>query len=157
MGNFMNLKQMFGDEYVVTMDESWDSETTENRSEFRSKDDEWWYFEIKGKRGMVYPYSETDIAVVLPTRAARCLAKAMGSELVLIQRANDAASYRADIKHAPAIVRFIRPRRRRHFTAEQKAALAERLLPYRFQSPKSPQINPASSVILTPVLPGVTL
>ena len=51
--------------------------------------DPWWYYEIRGKRGWVYPYSETQIAVVLPTRAARRLMKLMGSELVLLQHADD--------------------------------------------------------------------
>jgi hypothetical protein len=103
----MDLNLMFGDRYEVSLDESWDAETPENRVEFLAKGEKWWYYEIKGKCGTVYPYSETQIAVVLPTRTARRLVKLMGSELTLLQHADDAMCYKADAKHAAAFVRFI--------------------------------------------------
>ena len=69
----MDLNKLFGKRYVVTLDPSWDAESPENRAESRPEDVPWHYHEIKGRCGMVYPYSETQIAVVLPTRAARRL------------------------------------------------------------------------------------
>ncbi len=147
----MDLVKMFGDKYHVTQDESWEAETPANRVEFLAKGDEVWYYEIKGKRGTVYPYSQTQVAVVLPTRAARRLVQLMGAELVLLQHADDSLCYKAGAKHAAAIVRFIRPKRLRQLTAEHKAALASRLARYRFQSPKLLQTNPNQ----TPHLPGV--
>ena len=152
----MDLKRMFGDKYIITLDESWDAETPENRAEFKAKGEEWWYYEIKGKCGTVYPYSETQIAVVLPTRTARRLVKLMGSELTLLQHADDAMCYKADAKHTAAIVRFIKPKRLRQLTAEQRAAMVTRLARYRFKNPKPSQINRASETKPTPALPGAS-
>lgn len=61
---------MFGGKYVITLDESWDAETPANRAEFLAKNEVWWYYEIKGRCGTAYPFSETEVAVVLPARAA---------------------------------------------------------------------------------------
>jgi len=77
----MDLLTMFGDRYLVTMEESWGAERPETRAELQAMSDGWRYQEIKGRCGMVYPYSETQIAVVLPTRAARRLLRLMGPEL----------------------------------------------------------------------------
>jgi len=147
----MDLKQLFGDKYLVTLDESWEAETPQNRAEFQANDEEKFYYEIKGKCGTVYPYSKTQVAVVLLTRAAGRLVKLMGSELVLLQHADDAICYKADAKHAAAIVRFIRPKRLRQLTSEHKAALAARLARYRLTSPKPLQINTNQA----PQLPGM--
>jgi len=137
----MNLKTMFGGRYVVTMDESWEAETPENRAEFLAKQEQWWYWEIRGKCGWVYPYGETQIAVLLPTRAARRLDKLMGSDLTLLQHADDDKCYRADVKHVSALVRFIKPKRLRQLTAEHQAALAAQLARYRLQHPRLTQTD----------------
>jgi hypothetical protein len=109
----MDLKKIFGDKYMVTLDESWESETPENRTEFLAKGKEVWYYEIKGRRGTIYPYSDTHIAVVLPTRSARRLVNLMGSELILLQHADDAMCFKADVQHTNALIRFIKPKRMR--------------------------------------------
>jgi len=137
----MDLRTMFGDRYVVTMEGGLEVETAGSRPDSEGDDVSWRYTEIKGKRGMVYPYSETQVAVVLPTRAAHRLMKLMGSELTLLQHADDAMCFKADAKYAAVFVRFIRPKRLRQLTAEHKAALAARIALYRFHSPKSSQIS----------------
>jgi hypothetical protein len=150
----MDLKKSFGNRYVVAMDASWEAETPEHRAEFLAKGDEVYYYEIKGRCGMVYLYSKTMIAVVLPTRAARRLVKLMGHELVLLQYADDSMCYKADAKHAEAIVRFIKPQRLRPLAVEHKAALTDRLARYRSQNQKIMQTN-SSNVESAPALPGV--
>jgi hypothetical protein len=67
----MNLELMFSKRYVVTMEGSWDAETPVNRAEFLEHGEGWRYQEISGKRGWVYTFSESELAVVLPTRATR--------------------------------------------------------------------------------------
>jgi hypothetical protein len=146
---------MFGDRYLVTMEESWGAERAETRTEFQAMSDGWRYQEIKGKCGMVYPYSETKIAVVLPTRAARRLLRIMGPELTLLQHADDAMCYKADVKHAAALVRFIKPKSRRQLTPEHKATLAARLALYRSGGPRTSSINFSSAINEAPHLPGV--
>src|ERR1019366_5225627 len=130
-GGLMDLREMFGDRYLVTMEESWGAELPETRAEFQAMSDGWRYQEIKGKCGMVYPYSEAQIAVVLPTRAARRLFKLMGPDLTLLQHADDAMCYKADVKHVTALVRFIKPKSRRPLTPEHKTTLTARLALYR--------------------------
>ena len=60
--------------------------------------------------------------------------KLMGSELTLLQHADDAMCYKADAKHTPAIVRFIKPKRLRPLAAEQKAVLTATSCTHRFQN-----------------------
>ena len=149
----MNLKAMFGRRYVVTMDTSLDAETPENRAEFRAKGEDIYYQEIKGRCGTVYNYSKTQVAIVLPTRAARRLAMLLGSALTLLQHADDAMCYKADASHVTSIVRFIKPKRLRQLTAERKAALAIRLARYRFQHSELTQTDRSSRTMSASVLP----
>jgi len=153
----MDLNKMFGHKYQVTLDESWDAERTETRAELQAMSDGWRYQEIKGKCGTVYPYSETQIAVVLPTRAARRLFKLMGPKLTLLQHADDAMCYRADFNHAETLVRFIRSKSLRRLTTEHKEALTTRLALYRNRRPKPSPINISSDINPAPHLPGVDL
>jgi len=152
----MDLKKIFGVRYIITMDESWEAETPDNRAEYLAKGDEVYYYEIKGRCGMVYLYSKTMIAVTLSTRAAHRLMKLMGPELVLLQHADDAMCFKADVQHAEALVRFIKPQRLRPFTAEHKTALADRLGRYRSQNQQLTQTNSSNNESAS-VLPGVVL
>ena len=151
----MDLNKMFGHKYLVTLDESWDAETPDNRAEFLANGEKLWYYEIRGKRGWVYPHNETKLAVVLPTRAARRLMKLMGAELVLLQHADAEMCFKADAKHTATLVRFIKPKRLRQLTAEQKAVLATRLAASRYQKPNPAPKNHGSEVERAAVLPGV--
>jgi len=151
----VDLNQMFGDKYLVTIEESWGAETSENRAEFQAQGSQWWYWEIKGRRGTVYPYSETQVAVVLPVRAASRLVKLMGPALTLLQHADDEMCYEADAKHAEALVRFIKPKSLRQLTPAHKAALAARLALYRCRKPRLSRINLTSESTRSPHLPGV--
>jgi len=110
----MDLKKMFGRRYVVTMEEGWHEDSLNTCNHAGIFDDRWRYAEIKGKCGRLYPYSETDLAVVLPTRAARRLMTLMGAALVLLQHADDAMCFKTDVRNAEAVIRFIKPERARN-------------------------------------------
>lgn len=149
----MDLREMFGDRYLVTMEESWASERQENRTEFEAAGESWRYAEIKGRCGTVYPYSATQVAAVLPTRAARRLLRLMGPELTLLQHADDEMCYRADVKHATTLVRFIKPKSRRQLTPEHKATLTARLALYRSGGPRTSSMTFPSAINEAPHLP----
>ena len=153
----LDLKAMFGNQYVVTMDASWDAETPENRSEFRARGKQWWYYEIKGHRGTIYPFNASTIVVDVTRRRASQLEALLGLALVPHTRCDEAVAYKADVQHIEAILQFIKPRRCKQFTAEQKAILVARLVPYRFKSPKVPHMDHASQTDSAPHLPGVVL
>jgi len=123
----MDLKKLFGHKYEISLDPSWDAETPENRVEFLTQGEQWWYYEIRGKCGTIYPFSATTIAVTLPTRAARRLMKLMGSELTRTQHADDAMTFKTDAKHTAALVRFVRPKCLHSLSETHKAALVSRL------------------------------
>lgn len=129
----MDLRARFGKRYEISIDPSWGAERPKNRPESSADYPSWPYQEIRGKCGWVYPYSETELAVVLPTCAALRLVKLMGPELTLLQHADDEMCYKADAKHAEALVRFIKPKSRRHLTEAHKAALATRLEVHRYK------------------------
>ena len=123
----MDLKQMFGYRYLITLDESWEAETPENRAEFRAQGEEWWYWQIEGRRGTIYPFNASTIAVDVTPRRARRLEALLGAALTLHTRCDEVVAYKADVQHIKVILRFIKPKRPWQFTAEQKAALATRL------------------------------
>jgi hypothetical protein len=127
----VDLKKTFGHKYEISLDPSWEAETPENRAEFLVKSEEIFYYEIRGRCGMVYAYSWTEINVILLTRAALRLVKLMGPELMLLQHADQEMCYKADAKHAATFVRFIKPKRLQPFTEEHKTALSARLAAHR--------------------------
>jgi hypothetical protein len=151
----MNLHAVFGKRYTISIDPSWCAYCVERRAEFQPEQIPCEYHEIRGKCGWVYPYSETQLAVVLPTRAARRLFKLMGPELTLLQHADLEMCYKADAKHAEALVRFIKPKSLRRLTPKHKATLAARLARYRFQRPKTTQANHNLRTDSTSVSAGV--
>jgi hypothetical protein len=126
----MDLKKIYGHKYEIAMDPSWDAETPENRAEFLAKGEQWWYYELRGQRGMVYPFNASTLAVYVTPRTARRLERLLGPALTVHVRCDEAVVYKADIQHAAAIVRFIKPKRLRPLTTEQKAVLAARLARY---------------------------
>src|SRR5258708_2335764 len=69
----MDLQKLHGDRQVISLDESWMAETRENRREFLSMGDQWKYFEILGRYGKVYPYSEEIAAVFVTALKAKRL------------------------------------------------------------------------------------
>ena len=144
----MDLSEMFGGRYVVSRDDSWAAETSENRGEFRAKGEGWWYWKVRGQRGTVYPFNATNLAVDVTSRRARQLEALLGPALTLHARCDEVVTYKADVRHLEAILRFIRPKRRRQLTTEQKGTLAARLAPYRFQGSKA--IAGKSTSLLSP-------
>lgn len=54
----MNLKEKFGKKYRVTMDESYAAEKEPGKT-----NEQWRYFEIKGKYGVLYPFKENQLAL----------------------------------------------------------------------------------------------
>ena len=146
-GKEMNLKQLVGDRCRVTMDESWSAETPENRTEFRNNGEEWRYQEIKGKYGLIYPYDQDFLSVSLtPKIAKRCMGD-FGSDTTVLQMANDAITLKAPLKFLNRLLRYVKPKKIREYTPEQKAALASRLAAYRFKRKATPQ-NDASGTFL---------
>jgi hypothetical protein len=129
----MDLKELFGSRYVVTLDPSCGGGMPDDQTGPEDGESDWECWEIKGKRGQVYSYSETSIAVLVSTRAARRLARLIGANLVLLQHADDEMCFKADAKHAESIVRFIKPKSRRQLTDVHKAVLAARLSANRFR------------------------
>jgi hypothetical protein len=79
--------------------------------------------------------------------------KLMGSELTLLQHADDAMCYKADVKHAQALVRFIKPKSLRQLTETHRAVLSARLAAHRYK--RDPTLTKSSGEVS--VLPGAEL
>lgn len=141
----MNLKQLVGERYRVTMDESWSAETPENRTEFRKSGEEWRYQEIKGKYGLIYPYNEDFLSVSLTLKMSRRCMTDISPDAEIYQRADDAITLKVHVRHLNRLLRYVKPRKVREYTPEERAALVSRSAVYRFKSKVTPQNEPSGA------------
>src|ERR1041385_3511331 len=106
----MNLRGLAGDRYVVSMDESWKAETAKNRMEFKANGEEWWYQEVRGKLGVIYPASESMIAVSLVPRVGWRLAAVLGPDVAVTQSSDEAVCLKTDVRNLAIALKYIKAR-----------------------------------------------
>lgn len=116
----MNLKQLFGRRYRVTLDESWGHETEEGKSK-----NEWRYHEIKGKYGVIYPYSQTQLTCIFNSMIVYGWFKYRGWRI--IQDGESEKNVFVPFENIEEVLKAIKPRKRRQVSFEQKIASTERL------------------------------
>ena len=57
----VDLKKRFGKKYRIFMDEAWDVEVSQSNP--NKVNDKPWYYEIRGKYGVIYLYGKDKLAV----------------------------------------------------------------------------------------------
>jgi len=147
----MDLKEMFGHRYVVTLDESWGAESPENRAEFEAQGAIWWYYEIKGKYGMVYPHGESIIAARVTPRIGKKLKTVLESDFVVIEDSIEALGFKTDVRNLKTILKFIKPKRRHQLTEERRRAMAAHMAAIRFRKPKNIKEKCTSGTLPGPI------
>jgi hypothetical protein len=123
----MNLKQLFGRRYRVTLDESWGHETEEGKSK-----NEWRYHEIKGKYGVIYPYSYSQLTCIFNSMIVYGWFKDRGWRI--IQDGESEKNVFIPFESIEEVLKAIKPRKRRQLTEEQKKRLTEQVKAYSFRS-----------------------
>lgn len=125
----IDLMKLYGKRYRVTLDESWDAETAENRKEFTDKGEKPWYYEIVGRRGKLYLQKENACALECTGKVY----KNMRIELDLLRNCSEGPTRLVQEADLDAVVKFIQPRKRKVLSPEQKQIQIERLRKYAFQ------------------------
>ncbi len=137
----MDLQKSFGDRYRVRLDESWNAESRENRREFLAGGEQWRYFEIRGKHGMVYPYSEDRLHVFVTATRARRLISFMNTQCVRTGICDEGITFETDLKRVGVILRLIKAERKRQYTDIQRSQMAARMTAIRLLKGQNPRQN----------------
>lgn len=130
-----SLKELFGNQVVVSLDESWykpwpNIDVRTDRSvklEGKSEEDKRWCYEIVGKRGVIYPQTETEVCVATTARIAKKLIALFGTNCRIYRTCDEGIDLIIPIKLIRSTFRYIKPKQRRQLTDAQKAVLTQRL------------------------------
>lgn len=125
----INLKEKFGKRFKVTMDESWDAEIPENKALWKKNGEIAWYYEIHGKWGHIYPQKENAFAIGISPRIQDRYNNKFPFEIFM-----DRGQECVHEKDIDAVIEFIKPRKRRILSPEQKLKQVERLRKFRYSS-----------------------
>lgn len=129
----IDLMKLFGKRYRVTMDESWNAETSENRSEWSKNGEIAWYYEIKGRRGTLYMQKENACALEVTGHTYQNMRKDNPFLFEKIRSASEGCTLLVKEPELDSVVALIRPRRRRVLSPEQRAKNIERLKKYAYR------------------------
>lgn len=124
----IDLKEKFGKRYRVTLDESWDVERN------RKAEDRPWYDEILGSRGWCYLQNRSVLAVEMKNRVFNAYEHKMPFPYSHVRVGDETQKLLVNEEHIDKSISFIRPKRRRQLTDEQKSKLSERLAKFRFRA-----------------------
>jgi hypothetical protein len=106
--------------YRVFVDESYEAEKEDGKMA-----NLWRYYELRGNFGILYPFSETELAVTITSSriAQKATRKVLGWQV--IQNGDDETTLKLQNKDFEAAVDLIRPRKRRLVSPETARRLAE--------------------------------
>lgn len=122
----MNLKEMFGKRYRVTPDESYEHETEEGKSL-----NQWRWHEIRGKFGILYPYSKDQLACLFTSIIVANRFKSKGWRV--LQNGDFERNVLIPLDSTQEVLKAIRPKKRRQMSLDQKIVAVERLKRYQFR------------------------
>jgi len=132
----MNLMAECGEQYKISLDPSY------RRGDYPEK---WRYYEIRGKDGTLWPYSETHLVVAfyhswrsrtdahgdviwIParrSRKARRFQAVAGTECEIVQDCDEATCFKVPNKYLAKALKFIVPHQKRRVSEAVKARLAQ--------------------------------
>jgi len=114
----LNLKELYGERYHITLDESAYHE--------KGGVDDPWYFQVDCHRGFIYPYSDKLLAYYCNGPKVRVRLRAEHPEFECIQWAED---YEAVFLFEPYDMKIIRPyakpKKKRKITKEQQIKMSK--------------------------------
>jgi hypothetical protein len=119
-----SLKELFDKTVIVSLDESWMAPWFGGG---KDEDAKRWCYEIVGKRGLIYPQTETEVCVATSSRIAKRLLVLLGSNCRVLRTCDEGIDVAIPVKLVKSTFPYIKPRFRRVLTSEQKTALTQRL------------------------------
>ena len=121
----VDLKEMFGKRYRVTLDESYYHE-----NESGKESNKWAYYEIVGRYGTLYPYSKSELAVYFKSNQIR---NKVVRGLKCLQNGQEESTYLLPSDKTHLVLDAIKPRKRRILSDSQLERLRIASQPYRYR------------------------
>lgn len=90
--------------------------------------DRWRFYEIRGAKGSIWPYSETHLAVLFNRNRLGCRIQRERPEWPLLQNGEHEMVFKVSNAELDLAARSIRAYKRRHLSDEQRKLASERLL-----------------------------
>lgn len=125
----INLLERYGSRYKVTLDESWALE----KPEFKSPEEKFWYYEIHGRKGWAYNQGVNVLAVAIKHTLWPKFQREPAFPYFQKLEGDDFTKLYVNEEHIDKAIHFIRPRRKRQYSPEQRAALSARLAKFQFK------------------------
>lgn len=119
-----SLKELFDKQVQVTLDDSWNCPWPGGG---KTADEKLWYYEIKGKRGTIYPQSETEVTVEVSTRLGKKLISLFGPNCRVRRVCDEGMDIVIPVKLIKSTFRYIKPKFRKQLSQAQKDVLIARL------------------------------
>lgn len=137
----IDLMKLYGKKYRVTMDESWDAENPDNRTEWKANGEIAWYYEIVGKRGKLYPQKENAFALECTEKVWNNMRTKYGLNLERLRGCDEGPTLLVKESDLDTVVKAIGARKRKVLSPEQKQLQIERLKKYAFQKRSAGQTS----------------
>lgn len=116
----INLKEAYGKQYKIFMDEAWE------HLQVKSEEDKPWYYEIRGRYGLIYSYDDTTLAVmVTSSNIKEHMGRFFKGKIKVFWEGDGEGVFRFGPELIHKIAEMIRAKKKRHLTDRQKEILNE--------------------------------
>lgn len=122
----MNLK-IDQNRYKVFLDESYKTESESGKS-----NELWRYYEIRGKYGHIYPYSDSKLGMFITSNIISN--KIHEKEWKIIQNGQEERVYLLPNNDLDKASQYIKARKKRHLSPQQIEELKKRVAKFRFNT-----------------------
>jgi len=122
----LNLKDLYGERYKITLDESAFCEKESKR--------DLWYFQIPCKYGHIYSISDMYLGFWCDSGVIKARMVREAPEIELVQDSDDEGVFRFTPEQFEIVAKYARPRRRRRLSKEHKEKLTKAGSNHRFIS-----------------------
>lgn len=119
-----SLKELFDKEVIVTMDPSWNVPWPVKGAKTHAE--RLWYYEIVGKRGKIYPQTETEVTVTTTHRIGKKLVALFREKCRTRRDCDESIDVVIPVDLIKSTFRYIKPRYRKQLSEAQKEALKAR-------------------------------
>ena len=129
----IDLKKEYGKKYRIFMDEAWYIETAESNPD--KMKDKHWYYEIRGKYGVIYLYGVDKLAVRITANRIKNRIKTEYKDILsLYLEAEDESIFLFNPEYFEVVAKIIKAKKKRQITEEQKVKLVEAGRNFRFST-----------------------
>ncbi len=131
----IDLKKQYGKKYKIYMDEAWQAESSlSNPDKMKDKP---WYYELRGKYGKVYLYSDKNNILAVHVNSnviSRRIERENQDIFSLYLKTSEGSIFLFDQEHTEFVAKLIKAKRKKQLSAQHKAKLIESGRAFRFST-----------------------